>query len=57
MKINDDIILSHGLKLDEYSKIKSLLNRDPNYLELGIFLQCNEHCSYKLQRYILKSCQ
>ena len=23
MKINDDIILSHGLKLDEYSKIKS----------------------------------
>ena len=40
MKITDEIVLSHGLKIDEYSKIKSLLNREPNYLELGIFLQC-----------------
>ena len=55
MKINDDIILSHGLKLDEYSKIKSLLNRDPNYLELGIFsAMWNEHCSYKSSRVHLK---
>ena len=28
MKITNDIILSHGLKIDEYSKIKTLLNRD-----------------------------
>ena len=34
MKITKDIIEAHGLKLDEYSKIKALLNREPNYLEL-----------------------
>ena len=48
MKIDKKIILSHGLKLEEYSKIKELLKRDPNILELGIFsAMWNEHCSYK----------
>ena len=41
--------------MDEYSKIKSLLNRDPNYLELGIFsAMWNEHCSYKSSKIHLK---
>ena len=40
MKITKDIIEYHGLKLEEYSKIKHLLKREPNYPELGIFLQC-----------------
>ena len=55
MEITKDIIESHGLKLEEYSKIKQLLNRDPNYLELGIFsAMWNEHCSYKSSKIHLK---
>ena len=40
MVITKDQIESHGLKTEEYKKIKELLGRDPNLLELGIFLQC-----------------
>mgnify|MGYP001227471241 CR=1 FL=1 len=55
MKITKDIIESHGLKSDEYSQIKLLLSRDPNYLELGIFsAMWNEHCSYKSSKIHLK---
>ena len=55
MKITNDIIESHGLKLEEYSKIKLLLNREPNFLELGIFsAMWNEHCSYKSSKVHLK---
>ncbi len=55
MKITKDIIDSHGLKSEEYSKIKQLLNREPNYLELGIFsAMWNEHCSYKSSKIHLK---
>ena len=55
MKITEEIIESHGLKTDEYSKIKLLLNREPNYLELGIFsAMWNEHCSYKSSKVHLK---
>jgi phosphoribosylformylglycinamidine synthase II len=55
MKITNKIVEKHGLKLDEYSKIKELLNREPNFLELGIFsAMWNEHCSYKSSRIHLK---
>ncbi len=55
MKITKEIIDSHGLKSDEYSKIKLLLNREPNFLELGIFsAMWNEHCSYKSSKVHLK---
>ena len=55
MEITKDIIESHGLKVEEYSKIKLLLSRDPNYLELGIFsAMWNEHCSYKSSKIHLK---
>ena len=55
MKITREIIKSHGLKSEEYSKIKILLNREPNFLELGIFsAMWNEHCSYKSSRIHLK---
>ncbi len=55
MKITKDIIDSHGLKQDEYSKVKLLLNREPNFLELGIFsAMWNEHCSYKSSKVHLK---
>ncbi len=37
MKISSNIIAKHGLKIDEYNKIVSLIGREPNILELGIF--------------------
>ena len=56
MKITNEIVEKHGLKNDEYSKIKDLLKRDPNLLELGIFsAMWNEHCSYKSSRIHLKN--
>ena len=55
MKINSQIIKKHGLKPEEFQKIKLLLKRDPNLLELGIFsAMWNEHCSYKSSRIHLK---
>ena len=56
MKISNQVIESHGLKLDEFSLIKKLLKREPNLLELGIFsAMWNEHCSYKSSRKHLKN--
>jgi phosphoribosylformylglycinamidine synthase subunit PurL len=56
MKITDIIVEKHGLKPNEYSKIKILLKREPNLLELGIFsAMWNEHCSYKSSRIHLKN--
>ena len=40
MKITNKIIEKHGLTLDEFDKIKKLLKREPNILELESFLQC-----------------
>ena len=55
MKITNEIIKSHGLKLEEFSNIKLLLKREPNFLELGIFsAMWNEHCSYKSSKIHLK---
>ena len=56
MKITGAIVDKHGLKKDEYEKIKKLINREPNLLELGIFsAMWNEHCSYKSSKIHLKS--
>jgi phosphoribosylformylglycinamidine synthase subunit PurL len=56
MKITDVIVEKHGLKPEEYIKIKELLAREPNLLELGIFsAMWNEHCSYKSSRLHLKN--
>ena len=55
MRITNAIIESHGLKLEEFEKIKKLLKREPNVLELGIFsAMWNEHCSYKSSKIHLK---
>ena len=56
MKITNIIVENHGLKPDEYIKIKKLLKREPNLLELGVFsAMWNEHCSYKSSRVHLKT--
>ena len=55
MTITKEQIENHGLKLEEYKKIKELLGRDANLLELGIFsAMWNEHCSYKSSKIHLK---
>ena len=37
MEISEQIIKKHGLTSKEFEKIKILLNRTPNLLELGLF--------------------
>ena len=56
MTITPDIIKKHGINPDEYKKIVSLINKEPNLLELGIFsAMWNEHCSYKSSKKYLKT--
>ena len=56
MKITNAVVEKHGLNPEEYSKIKVLLKREPNLLELGVFsAMWNEHCSYKSSRFHLKN--
>ncbi len=44
-----------GLTAEEYEKICSDLNREPNRLELGMYgVMWSEHCSYKNSRRLLK---
>src|SRR6187549_983444 len=46
----------HGLKPDEYDRIRQLLGREPNLTELGMFsVMWSEHCSYKSSRVHLKT--
>ena len=55
MKVNEKVAAEHGLKVEEYKKICSLLKRSPNITELAIFsAMWNEHCSYKSSRIHLK---
>ncbi|MEI9990102.1 MAG: phosphoribosylformylglycinamidine synthase subunit PurL [Rhizomicrobium sp.] len=50
-EITAEIVREHGLTDEEYGRIKRLLNRDPNLVELGIFsVMWSEHCSYKSTR-------
>ena len=37
MKITDKIVEKHGLNPEEFTNIKKLLKREPNFLEIGIF--------------------
>ena len=56
MKITPEIIDKHGIKQDEYKKIISLIGKQPNLLELGIFsAMWNEHCSYKSSKKYLRT--
>jgi len=50
-----DMVKEHGLSEEEYGRIKQLLNREPSYVELGIFsVMWSEHCSYKSTRVHLR---
>lgn len=44
-----------GLSEAEYEKVRSILQRDPNFTEIGIFsVMWSEHCSYKHSKPFLK---
>ena len=46
----------HGITADEYDRITTLLGREPNLTELGMFsVMWSEHCSYKSSRVHLKT--
>lgn len=50
-----DIISQQGLSQEEYQRLQTLLGREPNPVELGIFgVMWSEHCSYKSSRVHLK---
>ena len=54
--IDSSLIAQHGLSADEYERIRQMLGRDPNLLELGLFsVMWSEHCSYKSSRVHLKT--
>ena len=36
--VNKEIVREHGLSDDEYNQILNILKREPNFVELGIFL-------------------
>jgi phosphoribosylformylglycinamidine synthase subunit PurL len=49
--ITPELVREHGLSSDEYGRIRQLLGRDANLVELGIFsVMWSEHCSYKSTR-------
>ena len=53
--ISPQVISAHNLTQEEFERIKALLGREPNLVELGIFsVMWSEHCSYKSSRVHLK---
>lgn len=55
-EVTPQLVLEHGLSLEEYDMIQKILGRKPTYTELGIFsVMWSEHCSYKNSIKILKT--
>src|SRR5271169_5555794 len=53
--LTPELVHQHGLSEEEYSRIKAILGREPNFTELGVFsVMWSEHCSYKNTRLELK---
>ncbi len=53
--ITPDIVSAHNLTPEEFALIKSLMGREPTFVELGIFsVMWSEHCSYKSSRIHLR---
>jgi phosphoribosylformylglycinamidine synthase len=53
--ITPELVKEHGLSEEEYARIIRLMNREPTYVELGIFsVMWSEHCSYKSTRVHLR---
>lgn len=55
-RITPALVAAHGLKPDEYERIRTLIGRTPTFTELGIFsAMWNEHCSYKSSKIHLRT--
>ena len=55
-RITPTLVAAHGLKPDEYERVKELIGRAPKFTELGIFsAMWNEHCSYKSSKVHLRT--
>jgi phosphoribosylformylglycinamidine synthase len=55
IKVTPEIVAEHGITQEEYARIQTILGRDPNITELGIFcVMWSEHCSYKSSKVHLK---
>jgi phosphoribosylformylglycinamidine synthase subunit PurL len=53
--ITPEVVSAHNLTPEEFERIKSLLGREPGFVELGIFsVMWSEHCSYKSSRIHLR---
>ncbi len=53
--ITPEVIAKHGITPDEYTRIREILGREPNFTELGVFsVMWSEHCSYKNSKLELK---
>ena len=54
--IDRAVLDRHGITPDEYDRIVTLVGREPNLVELGLFsVMWSEHCSYKSSRVHLKT--
>ncbi|MBU4140957.1 MAG: phosphoribosylformylglycinamidine synthase II, partial [Candidatus Omnitrophica bacterium] len=55
VKVDVEMAKNLGLTEEEFSEIKKLLGRVPNFTELGVFsAMWSEHCSYKNSRKLFK---
>src|SRR6266849_968105 len=55
IRVTPEIAAEHGLTVEEYTRVKQILGREPNITELGIFsVMWSEHCSYKSSKVHLK---
>ena len=56
VRIDPALVAAHGLKPDEYERLRKLIGRTPTFTELGIFsAMWNEHCSYKSSKIHLRT--
>jgi phosphoribosylformylglycinamidine synthase len=54
--ITEETVAAHGFTPEEWAEVKRILNREPNYTEMGIFsAMWNEHCSYKSSKRWLRT--
>ena len=55
IRVTQELAAEHGLTAEEYARIQTILGREPNFTELGIFsVMWSEHCSYKSSKVHLR---